>query len=374
MANENIKKLRVGIFTFDFFPWEGGIGRHVYEIQEQFKKYKDIELLIFSPCENNLPNHHRICKVSRIIGKNVLFSIYLNLFMHRLIRKHRLDLVHLQCGSGGVFILKKTGRETIATVHTNSYRFQFRRYGKISKRLLAPLEKRTYQISDRILPVSSYVRNNLIRDYGISPHRIEIIHNGVNTRIFHSIPGHERKKDMVLYVGRIYKGKGLEFLIDAMEQVVADHPEFRLAVAGDGVYLKNIQAFIQNKTVRKHIDFLGWQNSGALNGLYNEASVCVMPSIVEGFGLTLLEAMACGCPVIATDSGGAVDIIRNDENGVLVTHGDTDKLAGSIIQLMTDTETRSRIVENGLNTVQFFTWEAIARMIYGCYKDAFKTR
>lgn len=371
---KNKKKLRVGIFTYDFFPWEGGIGRHVYEIQEQLQKYDDIETLVFSPCENDLPNHRRICAVSEKIGKNVLFSIYLNFFIHRLIRKHHLDLVHLQCGSGGIFILKKTGATTIATVHTNSYRFQFRRYGKISKRLLAPLEKQTYQISDRILSVSNYVRNNLIRDYRISPHRIEILPNGVNTRIFHPVPGHARDRNMVLYVGRIYKGKGLEFLIDAMEQVVAKYPEVRLVVAGDGGYLKSIEAYIHNKTVRNHIEFLGWQDTGALNRLYNEAAVCVMPSIVEGFGLTILEAMACGCPVIATDSGGAVDIIRNGENGVLVTYGGRDKLDGSIIQLMTDAETRNQIIENGLKTVRSFTWEAIAHKIYGYYKDEFKTR
>ena len=371
---ENKKKLRVGIFTFDFFPWEGGIGRHVYEIQEQLQKYDDIETLVFSPFENDLPNHYRICTVSKKIGKNVLYSIYLNFFIHRLIRKHHLDLVHLQCGSGGIFILKKTGPATIATVHTNNYRFQFRRYGKISKRLLAPFEKKTYQISDRILPVSSYVRNNLIQDYRISPNRIEILLNGVNTRIFHPIPGRVGDRNMILYVGRIYKGKGLEFLIDAMEQVVAKHPEFRLVVAGDGKYLKTIETRIRNKTVRNHIEFLGWQNSDALNGLYNEAAVCVMPSIVEGFGLTLLEAMACGCPVIATDSGGAVDIIHNGENGLLVTYGDTDKLAASIIQLMTNEETRNRIVENVFKTVQSFTWEAIAHKIYGYYKDEFTTR
>ena len=369
-ALANSHKIKIGIFTYDFFPWEGGIGRHVYEIQEQLQKYEDIELFVFSPCENDLPNHHRICAISKKIGKNVLFSIYLNLFIHRLIRKHRLDLAHFHCGAGGIFILKKPGVKMIVTTHTNNYLFQYQRIGKISKRLLAPLEKRTYEISDRILSVSNYVRNNLIRDYGISPRRIEIIPNGVNTGIFHSIPGHARKKDMVLYVGRIYKGKGLEFLIDSMERVVAKHPKFRLAVAGDGMYLKNIQAFIHNKTVRKHIDFLGWKNSGALNGLYNEATVCVMPSIVEGFGLTLLEAMACGCPVTATDSGGAVDIIRNGENGVLVTYGDTDKLAGSIIRLMTDGETRSRIAENGLKTVRSFTWETIAQRLHRVYFDA----
>ena len=363
--------MRIGIFTYDFFPWEGGIGRHVYELQKQFKQFKDLELLIFSPCKNNLSNHRPLCSISKKIGKNVLFSLYLNIFIRCLICKYDLDIVHLQSGSGGIFLLRKLKTKIIVTTHTNNYIFQHRRFGKISKRLLAPMEKSTYQIADRILSVSSYVKKNLISDYQISPSKVRVVPNGVNSDIFYPIPHYFHDKKNILYVGRLYKGKGLEFLIDAVELLIPDHPTVRLWVAGQGAYFKKIQAFIQDRTIHKHIVFLGWKDSEALKQLYNEATVYVMPSIVEGFGMTLLEAMACGCPVIVTDSGGAIDIIRHNHNGLLIPYGNAKQLAASISRIMMDEEKKERLIQNGLKTVQDFRWEVIARTLYCIYTDEF---
>ncbi len=180
------------------------------------------------------------------------------------------------------------------------------------------MEKYTYQIADRILSVSSYVKKNLISDYRIPPSKIHVVPNGVNSDTFYPISHYFHDRKIILYVGRLYKGKGLEFLIDAVELLIPDHPTVHLWVAGQGVYFKKIKAFIQDRTIRKHIVFLGWKDSETLKQLYNEATVYVMPSIVEGFGITLLEAMACGCPVIATDSGGAIDIIHHNYNGLLI--------------------------------------------------------
>ena len=364
--------MRIGIFTYDFFPWEGGIGRHVYELQEQFKPFKDVELIIFSPCKNNLPNHQPLCTVSKKIGKNVLFSLYLNIFLRHWIRKYDLDIVHIQSGSGGIFLVKKLGTKIIVTAHTNNYLFQYRRFGKISKRLLSPLEKCTYQIADRILSVSSYVKKNLIRDYRIPSSEIQVIPNGVNLNDFYpKLHGFHDKKT-ILYVGRLYKGKGLEFLIDALELLIPDHPSVRLWVAGHGVYFKKIKAFIQDRIIRKHIVFLGWKDSKTLNQLYNEASVYVMPSIVEGFGMTLLEAMACGCPVIATDSGGTVDIICHDHNGLLISYGNAKELADAINRILTDAAKKEMLIQNALKTIQNFKWDIIARKLYCIYTEGFQ--
>jgi glycosyltransferase involved in cell wall biosynthesis len=361
--------MRIGIFTYDFFPWEGGVGRHVYEIQKQFKRFKDIELVIFSPCENNLPNHYTLCSFSKKIGKNVLFSIYLNIFIQRLISKYNLDVIHFHAGAGGIFVLKKLKSKTFVTTHTNNYMFQYKRLGKFSKRLLSPLEKCTYQIADRILSVSSYVKKNLINDYQMPRFKIRVVPNGVNAGTFYPISNYFHNMKDVLYVGRIDKRKGIEFLIDAVERLITDHPSIRLIVVGKGAYVKEVKAYIQDKAVRNHIVFLGWKDSRSLNQLYNRATVYVMPSIVEGFGMTLLEAMACGCPVIATDSGGAVDIIQHNYNGLLVSYGDAAQLAVSIDRLTTDETRRNRLKQNGLATIQNFSWEIIANQLYCEYTD-----
>jgi glycosyltransferase involved in cell wall biosynthesis len=362
--------MRIGIFTYDFFPWEGGVGRHVFEIQEQLKRFKNIDIIIFSPCKNDLPNHKRLCAFSKIFGKNILFSLYVNIFIHRLIRKYNLDLLHFHAGSGGIFLIKKLKPRTIVTMHTNNYLFQYRRFGVISKFLLSPLEKRTYQIADQILPVSSYVEKNLINDYQIPKFKISVIPNGVNTDIFFPIPNLSNNDINILYVGRLYKGKGIEFLIDAVERLISDHPSLRLIVTGEGKYIKSLKRYIQAKTVCDHIVFLGWKDNWTLNKLYNKATVYVMPSIVEGFGLSLLEAMACKCPVIATDSGGSIDIIRHDYNGLLVSYGDTTQLATSINSLLKNKTKRNKFAHNGFETAQGFSWETIAKKLYFVYTQS----
>ena len=362
--------MRIGVFTYDFFPWEGGVGRHVFEIQEQLKQFKDIDVIIFSPCKNDLPNHKMVCAFSKIFGKNILFSLYVNIFIYRLIRKYKLDLLHFHAGSGGVFLIKKLKQKTIVTMHTNNYLFQYRRFGVFSKFLLSPLEKLTYETADQILPVSSYVKKNLINDYRIPKFKISVIPNGVNTDIFFPTPYRSNSDINILYVGRLYKGKGIEFLIDAVERLIADHPSLRLIVAGEGKYIKSLKTYIQAKTVCDHIIFLGWKDSWALNKLYNKATVYVMPSIVEGFGLSLLEAMACKCPVIATDSGGSIDIIHHDYNGLLVSYGDTTQLTTAINSLLKNEIKKNKFAHNGFETARTFSWETIAKKLYIVYKQS----
>jgi len=372
--NLKTNQIRVGIFSYDYIPWEGGVGRCVWELKRHMDidSNSNVESIIFSPCSNNLTNHHRIFKISKFLGKNLLFSFFLNIFICGIIKKYNLDIVHIHGGAGGILLFRRIPLPVIITAHTNNYLFQYRHLKILSKKLLYRFEKRSFDLADSITVVSSYIRSNLIRDYGVSDAKIHVISNGVAHEVFHPIrvesplPSH-----IILYAGRIDKRKGIVFLIEAMAEVFQQRPDVCLWIAGSGGrYMHKVETLIRQKSMNKYIRFLGFQNSQQLNKLYNMASVCVLPSVIEGFGLTILEAMACGCPVIASDSGGAIDIIRHGENGYLVTYGDTSQLAALILQLIEDETLRSRFETQGKTTaITRFTWKKMARNYIRLYES-----
>ena len=162
-----------------------------------------------------------------------------------------MDIVHIHGGAGGVFFLRKLNKKVIITAHTNNYLFQYRHLHKISKKFLSYPERYSYNIADVIIAVSSYIKNNLVKDYCINSEKIHIIPNGVNTSEFYTIPTEKSGPKIVLYVGRIDKRKGLEFLIEALEIVLKYDHNVHLLVAGEGNYITVITDFLKGKRVKE---------------------------------------------------------------------------------------------------------------------------
>ena len=368
MTEKERKKVRIGIFTYDFLPWEGGMGRHVSEITTLLSNESYVEILIFSPCRNNIENHTPLFTFTKKMGKNVLFSLLLNVLLRRIIEKYHLDILHFHTGSGGLFLFRRTEKKVIVTTHTNTYLYQFRLSRRIIKLLLFPLEKYTYQIADCIISVSTFIKKNIVDDYSISPEKIRSIPNGVHTVTFNENTSIDKLNKTILFTGRIDRNKGLEFLIDSLELLYPEHRELQLLIAGEGGYEKAIRVFLKGKKIAPGVHFLGWKNDRELVQLYNQATLYVLPSMSEGFGLTIIEAMACGCPVLATDSGGAGDIIRNGENGYLVKHGDIAQLSALIGELFADPGKREQFGKKGKETIRTeFDWNTIAAKYLGLY-------
>lgn len=315
------------MITYDFFPLIGGIGRHTHLMYSELKK---LDILFFSPAHNTLPRHIRISFWPIKIIKQAGVSLWLHLNAKRIISEHHLEKLNIHSGPGGVLLVRKLPIPVIVTCH-HTYKQQYSHIrSQFWKRIFLPFEKRTYRLATKIVCVSEATKHSLVADYSISPGKIDVIHNAVDTACF--FPAATQKgPDTIVYVGRIDKRKGIDFLIRSMPTICRQIPDVRLLVAGKGGYLEKMKKYVRQHGLERNVTFLGFVPDEQLNSLYNRARCAVIPSIFEGFGITVIEAIAAGVRVVGTDVDGIREILNSGEYGRMVPYGDHHALAEAII-------------------------------------------
>jgi glycosyltransferase involved in cell wall biosynthesis len=177
-----------------------------------------------------------------------------------------------------------------------------------------------------------------------------------------SVP-RERPGALVAFVGRCEQAKGIFDLIEAVNEVSETIPAVRLECAGDG----DIDAALRHvavRGIRANVHFTGWLSQRGREDLLARATVFVLPSHVEGLPMSLLEAMAAGCPVIATRVGGIPDVVTDGLNGLLVPAGDRDALALALHRLLVDRGLAQRLGREARETIRrrFTTGHAMERL------------
>lgn len=318
---------QTGIVTYDFFPLIGGIGRHTFQM---FSSLKDKHLLFFSPAINSLPRHIPIDYLPARLFKQAGVSLWLHFNARRIVSEYHLDRVNIHTGPGGVLCVRRLTVPVIVTCHHTYLQQVDHIRSQFWKVIFLPFEKRTYQLADRIVAVSEATKNALVEQYKIPENKVTVIHNAVDTsRFYHlDIP---KNPHSLLYVGRIDKRKGIEFLIQSMPIVRNQIPDVQLLVGGKGSYLEKMKFLVRQLDLERNVTFLGFVPDEQLNTLYNEAQCVVVPSIFEGFGITVIEALAAGTRVVGTDVDGIREILQSGEYGRLVPYGNHRALANAIV-------------------------------------------
>ena len=318
---------RIGIVTYDFYPLIGGIGRHTFQM---FSGLLEADLLFFSPTINSLPRHILIDFPPIRFLKQVGVSLWLHFNASRIIEENHLDKLNIHTGPGGILCVRSLSIPVIVTCH-HTYRQQLHHIGsQFWKWIFVPFEKRTYELATRIVCVSDATKQALIDYYDIPEKKIITIYNAVDTNQFHPLRI-EKNHHAILYVGRVDKRKGIEFLINSMPIVVQKIPDVRLQVGGTGGHLEKMKSLVRRLGLECNVTFLGFVPDNQLNSLYNQAQCVVVPSIFEGFGITVIEALAAGTRVVGTDADGIREILQNEEYGRLVPYGDCHALSDAIV-------------------------------------------
>ena len=235
----------------------------------------------------------------------------------------------------------------------------------ISK-LLTLLLKQAYSRSKTILCVSEGVKNELIRDFNISPSRIWIYSKRIPA-IFSQSVSKELKQELspggplIVSVSRISASKGITYLVEAAKLIVKQFPTAKFVIKGstgknasnyEKKYRTEVDRLIQDHGLQGHFIFHDRSDYSEVPKYMAAADVFVLPSITEGIGLVVLEAMAVGAPVVASSVGGIPDIITDGENGLLVRPGDPEGLASAIMRVLADGSLRQRFRERGFEYME----------------------
>jgi len=169
------------------------------------------------------------------------------------------------------------------------------------------------------------------------------------------------KETTFLFVGRLAKVKGTNYLIEAAQRLVADGVAFKLLIAGDGPLKSEIEAFIAKHNLSRRVQCIGWIDKRDLNALYSSVDVLVGPSVHEAQGLVFAEALASGTPVIASRVGGIVDIVKDGHNGFLVPVGDVEGLVERMKTLATQPKLLAKFKANTRSGVEEkYSWQNVA--------------
>ena len=354
------------------FTWPGGVTAHVsqlaralgrfgHEVQvlaphSPSREYQDAELFVPLGRSVPLPSGGSIARVS--------LSWWLYPKVRALLEREKFDIIHLHEPMAPILplcVLEFSKSVNVGTFHACYARQHL-------YRVTHPIIKRWQQRLHGNIAVSPaarrYVNNTFPGDYEIIPNGIDYDHFATNVA---PLPQYQDGKLNILFVGRLEKRKGLRYLLEAYGKLKWDQPDIRLIVVGPGNPDKESYRIISSQNLQD-VEFVGRVSYEDLPRYYASADIFCSPATgAESFGIVLLEAMAAGKPVVASDIEGFRGIVTDGEQGLLVPKKDSDALAGALLLLCQDSELRQRLGGRGNRWAQDFRWELVASRVEDYY-------
>ncbi len=263
-----------------------------------------------------------------------------------IIEKEKIDVVsgHWLIPSGLVMrtIRQRTGLPMVISSHGTDVRLM-RKYFKVTYRYL----KKFCLGLNSWTVVSTFLKDTITTMDPRLERVIEVLPVPHDEAVFYADEAIAREENLVVAVTRFTRQKRVNFLIKAFALVAEKKPDARLEIYGTGPLQAEIEALISRFGLERRVHIKAPIPQNELRSVYNRASVVVLNSWQEGFGLVLSEAMLCGAAVIGTRSGGITDIIEHDRRGLLVEPDNSSALADAVLRLLNDSSLREQLAANG---------------------------
>lgn len=340
--------MRIGIVTYDYDPPIGGLG--------VVAKQTRLTLSTLFPGDSHVvlsPSPHADERVNLLAalwwrkpGSCPLFSLLLWPRLDSLIRKYELDLLHLHAGSGGVFLLQKPSCPLVVTAHHTYLQeaeivFLHHPIKRWWKRLMASLERRTYDVADEIVCVSYDTALCLVERYGQPMSKITVIENGV--RDVADVPFGKKEEATILCIGRVEERKGVWVFLKAASQLRRTHPALRIRLVGRDVSRGKLRRVLEDEGLVDCVTVTGHIDDPLMVRELAQATVLVVPSLLEGFGLIAAQGMLAGTCVVCSDAPGLRSIVKDDETGLVFKSGDPTDCARAIKEALYHPDLRLRL-------------------------------
>lgn len=226
--------------------------------------------------------------------------------------------------------------------------------------------------ADKIITVSNFTKKDIEIFYKTDSSKIKVVYNGYNDKLYRKIDNKDNIKNVIskygldgpyiFYVGRIEKKKNTPALIEAYYNLKIEHPEIRhkLVLVGDASFgFDEIKYLIEEFSLENDIILPGWVKEEDMPYIFNGADAFVFPSIYEGFGIPLLQAMACGIPITASHATSIPEIAG--DAALYFDPYNVRSITNSLYKIIVDQELRKRLVENGSDNIANFNWKKCAK-------------
>lgn len=386
----------------------GGAGVHVDYLTKELKKYLKVHICCFGK-QNIISKDFSVKGFESVLKKverfdvkagKALDALSINLQMLNEFTKD-VDIVHTHTwytALGGVIAKILYGMPHVLTTHSLEPLREWKKEQLGSGYNLSSwVEKVAIQGADGIIAVSENTKSDIIRYFGVAPEKVKVIYNGVDLNEYHHVKtaqalkryGVDEEIPYVLFVGRITRQKGIIHLVNAIEFIDRKVQIVLLAGAPDtkDIAFEMKEAVNAAKRFNKNVIWIDKMlPKNETIEFYSNARVFCCPSVYEPFGLINIESMACGTPVVATKTGGIVEVVEDGKCGFLVPIEQRAKnheprnprqfskaLAEKINLLIKNDQLRERFSIYGRKLVEKkFSWEGIGRQTFEYYRSVMK--
>lgn len=371
--------MRVVFFTDSYEPQIDGVVRVIKSLEQELRNSGN-EIFVVCPGAKGYRYENHVYPLRSFIFKPYpeYRGAIPSLKLLRWFKNINPDIVHVHSpattGIMGIRLGKKFKKPIIITYHTLIEKY-FELYfipeklkkaklvKKVSKKFVKKYTKYIFNKANLVIAPSSEIKE-LLRKIGVFK-PIVVLPSGIDTNFFR--PMKVERENVILWVGRLCKGKNLHFLFKAVS-IVQRVTSCKFIVVGDGPEKHNLEKFA--KRLKIDVEFKGHVKDNELPLLYSTASVFVSPSKTETQGLTVLEALACGCPVVVANALGFKDFVKSNVNGFLVRESSIERFANKIIDILLDSSLRNRLSKNARKTALSFSLKNQTRKLLSIYKVA----
>lgn len=304
-----------------------------------------------------------------IYGKNMMEEV------HRYAEKAAVhasniphDLIHTHdwlTAEAGVQAKNLSQKPLVMHVHAT----EFDRSGENPNQQVYDLEKRGMEKADRVVAVSQYTKRMLQKHYGVPEWKIDVVHNAVHPEVQMYQKTHflEKKDQMVLFLGRMTMQKGPDYFLQMAKKVLSHLPHVKFIMAGDGDMMEQVIKMTIQLEIEKNVLFSGFLKGREIARAYSQADLYVMPSVSEPFGITPLEAIRQGTPVLISKQSGVSEVIKN---ALRVDFWDVDDMAEKVIAALQYPALSNTLRQRSRKEVEKMSWGKQAGEIAISYAKA----
>jgi len=295
------------------------------------------------------------------------------LLAKQIAKRERFDIIHAHdwlCYPAGLAANEVSGKPLVVHIHAT----EFDRSGGINiNSYVYAIEKQGFEAAEKIIAVSNFTKQKVVKHYGIEPEKIRVVHNALDLRRasdeFSNLLDFGRLKEkfkLVLFLGRLTLQKGPDYFLQAAKRVLEKRQDVYFIIAGSG----DMEAQLINQaidlSIAERVIFTGFLRDQNLVKIYQMADLFVMPSVSEPFGLTALEALSQGTPAIISKQSGVSEVIKNC---LQVDFWDINQMASKILAVLNYPVLKDVLRENAVGEVEKITWDNSAVACLSVYNE-----
>ncbi|MFZ5982508.1 MAG: glycosyltransferase [Patescibacteria group bacterium] len=380
--------MKILFLNYEYPPLGGGAGNANKYIFGEFQKIPDLEVDFITSSPEKAGSEEKLGKnitIHRVdIGKDpknlhyqsqkdLLAYAFRAFFLARkLAKKNHYDLSHsfftVPCGFISLCLKMSFGIPYIVSLRGSDVPGYSERFSWLYK-LLSPLIRFIWKKSAHVVANSQGLKELAQKS---SPEQvIDVIVNGVDTEEFKPRENKNRPDGIfrILCISRLTHRKGINYLLDAFKIVRAKYPEIELVIGGEGDAEGELREQAEKLGIKNQVNFLGRIPHEKVSRIYASADVFVLPSLNEGMSNTILEAIASGLPVIATDTGGTRELVQEEKNGFVVKTKDAEDIAQKLERLIAAPNLLENMGQASREKAEDMSWKKVAKDYYSLYNE-----